>query len=334
MAIEKRYSPEYTIIANIFRIGQTGVDLFFVISGFIMAYISYDTWGSSKSLKFIMKRLSRIYPVYWFYFLVTFSVYLVMPNWVNRSQGGHFNLLSSIFLLPSKRLPLVMVAWSLVFEFYFYLVFSILIRFQKKVIIFFLLFWSMFLIIFNLFFNSEFHYLILFYTSPYSLEFIIGIFVFLIFKRLPRLRSPLFPFIIIILSLSLIYYSYFYLLGNQLIQVSSLGISFGLLLLSCIYIEEHFTVQIPKILVSIGDSSYSIYLSHLLIINGMAKLVITPFYSVQKIWASCVFIFITVVIVVVYSYISYLFLERVPYKYLSKKIDIFFKSARLNESIS
>lgn len=104
-------------------LGACGVDLFFVISGFIMLHTNWQQFGAQQaSGQFLIRRVLRIFPLYWL------CVALVL---VAKYVGGLYknldvtpvNLLGSLFLLPAPH-HVVTVAWTLVFEMYFYYVFA------------------------------------------------------------------------------------------------------------------------------------------------------------------------------------------------------------------
>jgi peptidoglycan/LPS O-acetylase OafA/YrhL len=77
-------APHYYITGgehsgNIFsffsQIGYAGVDIFFVISGYIMWYSSHNHKGTKDVLEFIYARFTRIYPVYWSFFFLLIIMY-------------------------------------------------------------------------------------------------------------------------------------------------------------------------------------------------------------------------------------------------------------------
>lgn len=109
------------------HVGAAGVDLFFVVSGFIMAATTHDHFDDAgAATRFAVHRISRIYPPYWFVSLFLGAYYLYNPAGVNSKQGGA-DLLASFLLLPSPLLPLLPVAWTLVHEVFFYAVFFLAI---------------------------------------------------------------------------------------------------------------------------------------------------------------------------------------------------------------
>ncbi|MBP9743591.1 MAG: acyltransferase [Burkholderiales bacterium] len=58
---------QYVYALNIFKQGQIGVDLFFVLSGFIIAYMHWSQINLKNGVvaKYWLKRFFRIYPLYW-----------------------------------------------------------------------------------------------------------------------------------------------------------------------------------------------------------------------------------------------------------------------------
>ena len=101
---------------------RMGVDIFFVISGFIMVITTRDRQLSAAS--FLYKRASRIYPVYWLICLLLLPVLILKPEWVNSSSSVSPSFWHSFFLVPSEGAPLLMVAWTLEFEAFFYVIFA------------------------------------------------------------------------------------------------------------------------------------------------------------------------------------------------------------------
>ena len=67
------------ILSSAFRMGMSGVDLFFVISGFIMVYVTRNWNGGElyRIREFLFARITRIYPLYWFVSLITLALYFL-----------------------------------------------------------------------------------------------------------------------------------------------------------------------------------------------------------------------------------------------------------------
>jgi peptidoglycan/LPS O-acetylase OafA/YrhL len=122
--------------------GASGLDIFFVISGFIVSLVAAraadrkNASGPSAARHFLSRRITRIFPLYW---ILTIVVVLV------RELGGHkivwhsVSWLPTLFLLPSPHyplgMPLLSLGWSLVFEFYFYLVLAVFLFWTPRFVV-------------------------------------------------------------------------------------------------------------------------------------------------------------------------------------------------------
>src|ERR1700754_4561371 len=120
-------------------IGGAGVDVFFVISGFIIYHVmqrsiaSMNTVGKVPAVyAFAMKRFNRIYPLYW----IVFGASCLVMAWASPAAPPArplFPLLALIDNLPNAR---VFVAWTLTFEVYFYAVVALsLLLFARRAMV-------------------------------------------------------------------------------------------------------------------------------------------------------------------------------------------------------
>lgn len=82
--------------------GRAGVDIFFVISGFIMVYISKDSFGKrGASRDFMIRRIIRVVPVYWFYTLLIASILFIAPRLFSEGKTfGLEHLAASLLFIP------------------------------------------------------------------------------------------------------------------------------------------------------------------------------------------------------------------------------------------
>jgi peptidoglycan/LPS O-acetylase OafA/YrhL len=123
--MEAKYGRHCHLLPDFVSAGTAGVDLFFVISGFIMVETSrgrHQTPGAFGD--FLYRRATRIYPLYWIFSLAVLCVWVVQPSWVNSSAGSRVDLAASFLLLPQSLLPLLGQGWTLTHEIYFYLGFA------------------------------------------------------------------------------------------------------------------------------------------------------------------------------------------------------------------
>ena len=131
---ESAIFPSRALLPHMEPLGDAGVDLFFVINGFVMVTITQGQFKHySGALTFFLRRAARIYPLYWFYTLLYLPLFLFRPGMMNRPGGSEgINLTKSFLLLPSPVAPLIGQGWTLIHEMYFYLVFALILLSPKN----------------------------------------------------------------------------------------------------------------------------------------------------------------------------------------------------------
>ena len=120
------------IVHRPFHWGGFGVDLFFVISGFIMFAITDEL---SRPWAFLKDRILRIVPLYWLatIVLIVWQVLVAHSDWPSRDL-----IWSSLFFLPLHRnshgavLPLLPLGWTLNYEMMFYCVFALTLFLPRR----------------------------------------------------------------------------------------------------------------------------------------------------------------------------------------------------------
>ncbi|MES2130520.1 MAG: acyltransferase [Pseudomonadota bacterium] len=108
-------------------IGNTGVDLFFVLSGYLI-YASLMA-RPQAFLPFMARRVQRIYPAFSVVFALYVGLSLLLPGHGKLPEPPYFYLLQNFLLLPGMLpiAPMITVAWSLSYELFFYLAIPLLI---------------------------------------------------------------------------------------------------------------------------------------------------------------------------------------------------------------
>ena len=113
--------------------GAFGVDLFFVISGFIMVYTSEPLFGRRDAPRiFIGRRLLRIVPLYW-----ALTIVLVV-GWLFRfgqlpEHSSWREVLSSLLFFPTAQAPVLGQGWTLNYEMFFYCLFALAIVLRREI---------------------------------------------------------------------------------------------------------------------------------------------------------------------------------------------------------
>lgn len=109
--------------------GHAGVVLFFIISGFIMVYISGK--GPFHAPTFLKRRAIRIVPLYWLFTSVAALAAALMPNLFQTTVFTWSHFFQSLFFIvheaPEKggASPLLSLGWTLNYEVYFYILFAL-----------------------------------------------------------------------------------------------------------------------------------------------------------------------------------------------------------------
>lgn len=311
---EEKYFHGYTILPDFLTIGSSGVDLFFVISGFMMVAITSGRFQKTGAIyQFLYHRVTRIYPMYWFYSILMLIIYLIQVKTGNNTRI--VDITSSFLLLPQDNLPLLVVGWTLVHEVYFYVVFSILLAFHERWLLALLVTWGLALISASLipYVNATIKLI----SNPLTLEFIFGCIVALIhFTKKPSLEFakylgwPLLSisFIGWLLAYSICMRNGFQPVSSDWSRIFVFGIPSTIFLYALVTIEKSSSWRLPNWLISIGDASFSIYLSHLLIIAAIGR--IWQQLGMSGIWANAAVLTAMFFAVLAIGMASFRFMER------------------------
>jgi peptidoglycan/LPS O-acetylase OafA/YrhL len=281
-SIEKQYSTGYNFIPDW---GQYGVDLFFVISGFIMTYISMDNFGNVRAgLFFLLKRALRIYPVYWQFSLLVLLMLYAKPGWVDPVfVTKNSDIVRSFLLLPQTQFPLMLVGWTLLFEMYFYLVFCVAFILPKQYVPVAFRLWAV--AVFGIVCCHTYLHIIgslpvpapdatPMNISPLLLEFMLGCGVAWGVRQ-GRLVNP-----VCCLGIALLWYVLAFNLlhvqdfgsDSSAFRVSACAVPSALIVYAFISAERLQSFLFPRWLCRIGDASYSIYLSHSVILFPLGRM--------------------------------------------------------------
>lgn len=249
--------------------GAAGVDIFFVISGFVMSISTQSKRsGRHPARAFLERRMVRVVPMYWLMTAVTvleLSFLRLRPGIQNA--GPHFNLtpgyiVSSLFFLPYRNSlgnvhPILIVGWTLTYEMFFYLLFACSLalrvselRFLAPVILALAALGT---------FQTSAWPAVTVLVSPMLLEFLAGVAIAKAVEvgwKMPALLSAC----TCILSMAVLLAGP---VGSALPLDWFLRGSWAtLLVLSAVMLERKMASSLPGFLLLLGDASYSLYLSH------------------------------------------------------------------------
>lgn len=280
-----------------FYFGNFGVDLFFVISGFVMVYASESLFGQpGGSKQFLLKRIIRIVPLYW-----------IMTTWVLwelEATGSSFPaplwkiICGSYLFLPFPLAtggPLLIVGWTLNYEMFFYLIFAISVFFNRVRAV---LFTTGMLIICVLIGQSFGDHLSAFwasFTNPLILEFVMGMWIALAFRYGVRIPSALSIFLI------LMGFGIIYCLSStgaqDIARAMRWGTGFAFIMLAVTLSNTQARSTFWKPLVLIGEASYAIYLTHWFVLMSPPQQLVSMFQPIMHPYLYSVVIVSAVIIV-------------------------------------
>ncbi|MEP4197408.1 MAG: acyltransferase [Aliishimia sp.] len=264
------YGRDALVLKDLFGWGGFGVDLFFVISGFIITYTSMNR-SSFDTFDFLRDRADRIYPVLWVTLIMTIAISMTqsaagIANDTAEKLTG-IGYLSSFFLLPLPY-QIMPVAWTLAIELMFYGLFAIAYkRGGLKAVSIGLLGWyacSFFYAKSGLMISNP-NFWVAFHTI--CLEFLFGLLIAVAFVR-GKLRYGVLALVLGLGSVSILLFVFGNLGFERIGREFSQGIPAALIIWGCVALRP----RTPAWLMLGGEASYSLYLTHTLTIAVCAKL--------------------------------------------------------------
>ncbi|MBY0501817.1 MAG: acyltransferase [Alphaproteobacteria bacterium] len=297
--------------------GKSGVELFFLISGFII----YLSSKNKTILSFWKSRFCRIFPAWWFYLSIFAFLIIYFPSiWgvFHKFEIGHF-IKSFLYMrgthstveFPVHSYPLISQGWSLNLEIFFYTIFSLCLFMRNG----YRILWCSIFIFFFIFSKMGFivNLTSIFYSNSSIIVFVFGLLIAYFYEN--EITSP--PLVLVALFLIGMYGLFtFESVGTP--RYMSYGLPWTLIFYSVVSLEKYILkfssfLQWAK---HLGDWSYSIYLNHALVLFFSRYLIKQGFISPG------LFIFsLSMGTIILLSGLSYYLLEIPSKKIFGKVID-------------
>ena len=333
--------------------GFAGVDLFFVISGFIMVYVTRDIAPSMRAAgRFLYDRVTRIYPLWWVFaglMMLYFISATGSPAAADKAQGDGVlpYILKSLFLFPQMEEPVLGVGWTLIHEMLFYILFAAGLLLPRKFLPVWLGLWAAIIVVASFVMTGPLplhaQNMTELFTSPMNMEFIFGAFVALLLGTqyfqggnksgviYLGLGAALFA-LAIIADIPSVTRPLGLHLGHEefnWMRVVIYGLPGALVVIGAVLMERAGRLKVPNFLVKIGDWSYSLYLSHLLVLLTLTRLwnmqVFQPYIPEPLKWGAegwldnIVYIIAAIMGSLIVAWASYHLIERPSLKLLRRK---------------
>ena len=254
-------SPKYwnsLAFNGAFLFGNSGVDFFFVLSGFIILHAHrLDVGHSARLWRYMWKRFVRVYPLYW---LVTLIVGLLLVV----THNPHAVLIANSFALIGTRPDAVLVvAWTLFHEILFYLLFALVLVVPRVGMFVMLIWWTACLVFVR---TPEPIYVL----SPINLLFGFGI------AAQVATRRWTIPGFVLPLGVAAYGALAFCVVTGRAPPMPMQHLGFGaaaaLIVCGAVSLERAKGTKPPMLLSRLGDASYALYLIHYPLLSLCAKL--------------------------------------------------------------
>lgn len=268
-------APKYwntQVFGGVFDFGYAGVEFFFVLSGFIIAYVHAGDIGAPAGLShYARRRFVRIYPVYWVV-LAGMIALVVLPLGLGVPPPAATVAASVLLMGHDATATVLAVAWTLYHEVAFYLVFGLWIV-DRRLGAAVTLLWLA-LVVANLAGVALPAALPPYLASPLNLLFGFGVAAWAVSQRTGGryavVVASLGAAAFIGVGMEVVYVQWLSEAASQL----AFGAAAAVGLAALVALERARAVAVPKLLLLLGAASYSIYLTHFPLLSLLAKIAV------------------------------------------------------------
>ncbi len=252
---------------------EGGVDLFFVISGFIMMHMAEKYFSIPSAPKaFMVRRIIRIVPAYWFFTILFLVPALFFPHVLDRASFEPGNFVASFFFVPYHSeffgvKPFMPAGWTLNYEMMFYIIFALSLFLNRAAGLIFIVGTICGLFLITPFLPQDWA-ITQFLAYPVLFEFLFGIGAYFAIKKNHR-----WAFIISMAAAAFLYDHY---VGGRV----TIGFGAAAVLVLCQMFIPDSSQPKPwptRLFFMVGEASYILYLSNLFVIETISLLLRSAF---------------------------------------------------------
>jgi peptidoglycan/LPS O-acetylase OafA/YrhL len=319
-----------------FNVGAASVDVFFVISGFIMVYASERLFGQPGGMRvYFLRRIARIVPMYWGALTILLAYVLIRYNGVTAAAGNAAGpapssanvdyVLASYFFWPYVHadgwgIPLLGVGWTLNYEVFFYALFGLLIGFSRRTVV--LTIGALFCVLIAIRLSSPgLPNPFAWWFNPIIIEFVFGMGIAFAYREGVRLPMWLVWTLVAagLAGLGYAWHQAFFFEPWSGWRVLYWGVPAILIVGSFALAEKRVPQNLFwRVTGFLGDASYSIYLVHTLTL-GVPVLLLGRFIAPQS-WP-WFYLALMLLATTIPSFLVYLYIEKPLIDYFAHKIE-------------
>jgi exopolysaccharide production protein ExoZ len=254
--------------------GYGGVDLFFVISGFIMVHTTRRKPVGPAA--FLVQRLLRIAPLYWLLTCAVYAVALVAPSLLGATSTDPTQLVESLLFVPFRKssgaiYPVLFVGWTLNYEMFFYVLFAVgLLAPKREHGVLAVMAALVALAVLGRVLPSE-AAAYTFYTDPIVLEFGFGMALALYGTRLRVSSTGARRALLALGLLGILATATLALVLPDVHRVLTYGVPAAVVVTVAVTLHQSGTSLSNRALLALGNASFALYLTHPFVTQAATK---------------------------------------------------------------
>jgi len=259
--------------------GEFGVDIFFIISGFIISHITQDNHE-----QFFSRRLIRIVPLYWMFTGAIALIAYLAPHLLVSVKWDVSHAMASLVFSPwwmesLEFEPLLPMGWTLNYEIWFYVLFSVAMRitFLHREAMCALLIVGIYVLTNLLPLDRTAS--LSFYANSIVLEFIVGMALAMLYRNKKAFFDRV-PGVVLLFGVVTAFGMFYYTTYISNLNVPRsvyFGVPAGVCVVACLCIEASFKqlrYWVISAVLAGGEISYPLYLLHMFVVAALSRVVL------------------------------------------------------------